>query len=483
MRSSAPPLRFATRCLYGLGQAAEGINATAFNLFALFYYNQVLGLSGALAGLALGIALVVDAIVDPLIGVLSDAWRSPLGRRHPFMYASVLPLAISFALLFNPQVQGEASLFAWLLAFSILARASISVFTIPHFALGAELSEEPSERTAIVTHRQFFSVLGAALVIGLGFGGFLADAPGAARPALDPRSYGFLAIALSFAMAVAMSVSAVGTQQRARCLPQPGSVRPGAGVKRALAWMFSELRGVLRNRSFRALFAGVLVLYSMVGVDAALYLHFTTFFWEITSSEQTYYWGAFTIGVLLGSSQTVALCRRFEKRSVLIGGTAGWALFQILPAALRLFELLPPNRTQELFAILLVIACLKGACVVQAWIVYGSMLADVADEYDLETGRRSEGTLFAAVSFANQAMSGIGSVLAGLILELLAWPTGATIVSAAQIPAEKLFWIGVLYGPLVGGFSVLGIAFYARYRIDRARHAQILAQLHVRSNV
>ncbi len=482
MRNRGPRLGFASRCLYGLGQAAEGIKTNAFSLFALFYYNQILGLSGALAGLALGIALLVDAIVDPLIGVLSDAWRSPLGRRHPFMYASVLPLAISFALLFNPPLRGEVGLFAWLLAFSVLARASISLFTIPHIALGAELSDEPSERTALVTHRQFFSVLGAALVIGLGFGGFLADAPGAARPALDPRSYGFLALALACAMAVAMSVSAVGTQQRARCLPQPRNALPGAGVWRAFAWLLSELRGVLCNRSFRALFAGVLVLYAMVGVDTALYLHFTTFFWEITSSEQTYYWGAFAIGLLLGGSQTVAFCRRFEKRSVLIGGTAGWALFQILPAALRLCGALPPNRTRELFAILLVIACAKGACVVQAWIVYGSMLADVADEYDLETGRRSEGTLFAAVSFANQAMSGIGSVLAGLILELLAWPTGTAVVSAAQIPAQKLFWIGVLYGPIVGGFSALGIVFYARYRIDRARHSQILAQLQARSN-
>ena len=482
MRGAAPPLRFVTRCLYGLGQAAEGIKTTAFNLFALFFYNQILGLSGALAGLALGIALVVDAIVDPVIGVLSDAWRSRFGRRHPFLYASVLPLAISFALLFNPQVRGETSLFLWLLAFSILSRASISVFTIPHIALGAELSVEPSERTAIVTHRQFFSVLGAALVIAFGFGDFLADGPGESRPAFDPRSYGSLALALSFAMAFAMSVSAVGTQQRARFLQQPRAVLPSAGVWRTLAWTVSELRGVLRNRSFRALFAGVLVLYSMVGVDAALYLHFTTFFWEITSSEQTYYWGAFAVGVVLGGSLTVALCRRYEKRSVLIGGTSGWALFQILPASLRLFGALPPNRTRELLASLLVIAFLKGACVVQAWIVYGSMMADVADDYDLETGRRCEGTLFAAVSFANQAMTGIGSMLAGLILELLAWPTGTTVASAAQIPAEKVFWIGVLYGPIVGGFSVLGIVFYAGYRIDRARHAQILAQLGQRSN-
>ena len=67
---------------YGIGQAAAGLHGYAIGVFLLFYYNQVLGL-----------ATVVDAFTDPLVGSISDRWRSPLGRRHPFLYVSVLPVA------------------------------------------------------------------------------------------------------------------------------------------------------------------------------------------------------------------------------------------------------------------------------------------------------------------------------------------------------------------------------------------------------
>ena len=63
----APQLRFAMKLTYGVGQAAEGLKNDAFGIFILFYYNQVLCLSGTLAGLALGIVLVFDSV--------SDHWR------------------------------------------------------------------------------------------------------------------------------------------------------------------------------------------------------------------------------------------------------------------------------------------------------------------------------------------------------------------------------------------------------------------------
>lgn len=89
---------------YSIGRAAEGIKTRAFEFFLFFYYVQVLGLSGSLSGLAVGIALIVDAVIDPLIGSISDNMQSRHGRHHPFMYASVLPLVVTFYLLFDPLI-------------------------------------------------------------------------------------------------------------------------------------------------------------------------------------------------------------------------------------------------------------------------------------------------------------------------------------------------------------------------------------------
>ncbi len=161
-----------TKIVYGLGQAAEGLKNTAFGLFLLFYYNQVLGLPGTLAGLALGISLVFDAFFDPLVGSISDNFRSKYGRRHPFMYAAILPMAVGFYLLFSPPVQGDWALFAWLFVFATLTRGGMALFHVPHIALGAELSDDFEERTSIVGVRQFLATFGGLLAIGIGFGVF-----------------------------------------------------------------------------------------------------------------------------------------------------------------------------------------------------------------------------------------------------------------------------------------------------------------------
>ena len=131
---------------FGIGQMAEGIKNSSFSAFLLFYYNQVLGLPAETAGLAIAISLIFDAVTDPMIGTISDRWNSPHGRRHPFMYASALPLGVSFYFLFSPASfatsGSEFTLFLWMLTFTILTRGAMTLYHVPHLALGAELTED-----------------------------------------------------------------------------------------------------------------------------------------------------------------------------------------------------------------------------------------------------------------------------------------------------------------------------------------------------
>ncbi|MDC1322929.1 MFS transporter, partial [Pseudomonadales bacterium] len=142
MDGTTPPLTRGIKVSYGVGQAAEGIKNGAFNVFVFFYYTQVLGLPTIYTGFAVGIALAFDAISDPLVGSLSDNWRSKLGRRHPFLYWSILPLGLAFYGLFSPPELSEFSLFLWLTTFAVLTRVAMTLYHVPHVALGAELSED-----------------------------------------------------------------------------------------------------------------------------------------------------------------------------------------------------------------------------------------------------------------------------------------------------------------------------------------------------
>ena len=199
---------FSSKFAFGVGQYAEGLKNTGFSLFILFYYNQVLGLSGTLAGMALFIALLFDAVTDPLAGSLSDNFRSKWGRRHPFMYASAIPLGIAFVGLFSPpESLGQIGLFIWLSVFAILTRAAMTLYHVPHLALGAEMTENFEERTKIVAFRQFFGTFGGASASVIGLGYFFADDNGGR---LAVENYTPYAITLGILMVITIWYSAAG---------------------------------------------------------------------------------------------------------------------------------------------------------------------------------------------------------------------------------------------------------------------------------
>ncbi|MCB1685540.1 MAG: MFS transporter [Pseudomonadales bacterium] len=473
-----PPLGLPVKFAYGFGQTAEGIKNGAFGVFLFFYYNQVLALSGTYAGLAVGIALIFDAITDPLAGSVSDNWRSSRGRRHPFMYLAAAPLAVSFFFLFSPpEGLSQFGLFAWLLTFAVLTRAAMTLYHVPHIALGAELSTDFHERTTVVAFRQFFSTFGTLLAYVVGFALFFHESTEFPREQFRASAYAPFAFALGVLMVISIFVSALGTRSRIPFLPQPRGAAEQLNALQIVARMFREIREALANRSFAWLFSGVLIVFMMVGVDSALNLHMNTFFWELSSGGNIAFFAAYPLGIMSGALIARKLNERFDKLPSVVFGTGWWALCQILPVVLRLLGWFPENGTDTLVITLVLVKFVQGAGVVQALITFGSMIADIVDEHELKTGRRQEGVFFASVSFSGKFTTGIGNVVGGIALDLISWPRGSHIQSAADVPAETIAWLGLIYGPIVAGFAVVCLWCYSNYRLDRHRHAEIMQAL------
>lgn len=465
---------FTSKFAFGVGQFAEGLKNTGFSLFILFYYNQVLGLSGTLAGLALAIALLFDAVTDPLAGSLSDNWKSKLGRRHPFMYASAIPLALAFLGLFSPpEGMGDWGLFFWLTLFAILTRGSMTLYHVPHLALGAEMSENFDERNKIVAYRQFFGTMGTAAVSVIGLGYFFADANGGR---LAVENYTPFALTLGVLMVITIWYSAWGTQKEIPHLSTP----PEREKRNPLRQLVLDVQAGATNRSFRWLFFGVLVVFIMAGVNSALDLYMLQYFWELTGQEMLWLQIATIAGLLIGVPLNAPLLRVTDKRFGVILGTAAWAVFQLLPVVLRLGDAFPDNGTSTLVVTLFIFKLLQGVLLQQAFISFGSAMADVADEHELESGARQEGIFFGAIAFSSKATSGFGNLIGGIGLDIISWPRGTDIVSAADVPAETLVNLGLLYGPVVAAFAVVSLWCYTHYGLTKERHAEILRELEFR---
>ncbi|SVD26741.1 uncharacterized protein METZ01_LOCUS379595, partial [marine metagenome] len=152
-----------TQIFYGSGAISVGIKNNLLGTYLLIYYNRVLGLDASIVALAMAIALIVDAVSDPLVGIWSDRVRSRWGRRHPFMYAAIIPFAASYYMLLkDPGDISDQTLFIRLLVLLIILRISMTFYEVPRGALGPELSKDYDQRNALSAWSMAFGWIGGA---------------------------------------------------------------------------------------------------------------------------------------------------------------------------------------------------------------------------------------------------------------------------------------------------------------------------------
>ena len=476
-------LSFSTKFAFGVGQAGEGMFNSGLAFFLLFYYSQILELNPAFAGIAIGAALVLDGASDVIAGSLSDNWRSEQGRRHPFMYASFLPLSLCFFMLFFPLVSSQLGLAAWLLVFTNLSRTMLSLYHVPHLALGAEITEDFDDRSSLVAYRQFFGNIGYLFgliiffwIVSPYFGGSTTSGR------FVQEAYIPWAFLVAVFMGSTIFLSAWGTRSVI-----PGLKKITGKSRVSIVGVFRQLvrdfRDVIRNKNFRFLFTGVLVVFIMVGVTTALDIYMFTYFWELDETIIVPVLLAYAIGNALGTFVSVPLFAALGKKTCLIIGGLAYAFFQNVPVALRLLDYFPENGDPLLVPALILIKVIQGFATAQANVGYGSMMADVCDEHEYNTGRRQEGSFFAAVAFSAKATSGFGTVIAGFVLWAIEWPVGANIQSAADLEPQVLLNMAIFYGPVVAVLGFISVLFYFGYKLTPEMHKKILEELSERRKI
>jgi len=464
---SAAPASNRLRLAYGVGAVAFGVKDNGFSYLLLLYYDQVLGLPATLAGLAIFLALVVDSVWDPMVGYFSDHLRTRWGRRHPLMYGAALPVAASYFLLWNPPAGlGQGALFAWLLCVSIGVRMLITLYETPSTALVAELTEDYDERTRLLSLRYMFGWWGGLGVAVLAYQVFL-PAGGGQLAAPGYRYYG---MAASLIMFVSMLVSALGTHGQIPRLKQPPAMQAAS-----LGTALRELIETLSNRSFLSLFAGAITYAAAAGLAASLSIYIYTFVWELDSTHIGYLNWPYFGSALVAAALAPALARAIGKKRAAITTSIAALLMAPLPLALRLLGWFPDNGSEALFWTLMFFYPLEVVLIVMSTALVSAMVADVVEESELATGRRSEGVFFAARSFAHKSVSGFGLFLATILLGVVGFPEGAASPSDVE-PAVIRRLAGIYIAFIVLAYG-LSIAFYARYRINRAGHEDNLRKL------
>lgn len=453
-----------TKIAYGIGAMAYGIKENGYTTFLLLFYNQVVGLPAGAVGTIIGIALIFDAMIDPVIGVLSDRTHTRWGRRHPWLYASALPIAISWLLLWYPPAGSQQLVLGWLLVVAIFTRAAIATNEVPSLAMAPEMTPDYHERTSVLRYRYLFGWAGGLMMLMLAYGVFLPvmSGPGAEQ---GYRNFGLFG---AVTMAATVLISAIGTHRLYAREPARRIAPMSAGQT------VRAIRETLSNRAFIILMIAGLFGYVNQGVGFAISQYNLNYVWQLKGAQLLIYAGVLFGGMIAIFFAVMPIVRTFGKVRASALLAFGSALFVVSSYALRLFGLYPDPGSPLLLPTFLTLNTTGTALGIGALMIGASMMSDVVEDAEERTGRREEGLFFSGALLMQKASTGLGIFIAGWILSIAQFPGKAV---PGGVPVDILDRYTLLFIIVTLTLGSCAALVSLRFPFGQAEHDARVAKL------
>ena len=436
-------LRFSEKLGYGLGDTASNFFFQTFNIFLLYYYTDVFGISAAAVGTMFFVSKLWDAVNDPAMGVVADRTETRHGKFRPYLLWIAVPYgAMGYLMFANPDLDQSGKLvYAWV-TYSLMMMLYTAI-NVPYSALMGVMTPSSQQRTVLSSYR-FVGAFGGGLLISM-----------LVRPlvqyfGVEDEAAGFqITMALFAIVSIALFWCTFAmTKERVKV------------SKQEKISLKSDLKFLLRNRPWVVLcFAAIFTLTS-IALKNAVTIHFFKYYVMDDGARVFLFFDLttlfMTIGMLaliVGVACTNWLTDRFEKKPLLIGLSAGNALCSI-----ALF-FVPPDQFATMMTVNILGSLFAGPTAPLVWAMY----ADVADYGTWRFGRRTTGLVFSASMFAQKFGLTIGAGLSGWLLAFFGY------VANVEQSDTALTGIRLLFTLIPAGVAVLNILVLLFYSLTDAQ--------------
>jgi Na+/melibiose symporter-like transporter len=446
MKAGAAPRTLSARQLvaYGVPVLAFQFAVYYVGFFFLKFSTDVLLIAPATAGLISALGRLWDAVTDPMIGAWSDRTRSRLGRRRPWLLLGVPTLPLTFYLLWSPPAGlAGGALVTWMAVALLGFYTAFTFYTVPHLSLGTELTPHHHERSTV------FGVFQAGLILGM-MGSFAAIQ--------------YVAVAAD-ARAAARTLAAVSAVAMvALLLVTPLALREPAGHQgRGAAAPLRALADVARNPHARLLFIALFLVNIGAGVLGML----APFVIEYIVGRPDLI-GVVPAFFVVAGVVSIPFWLWFSKRR---GKRDAWVVSMWGMAVAFGLTFFVGEGDLVLISLLLVAAGVAYGC---GGVVGPSLLADVIDWDESQSGERREGVYAAAWGITWKAAVAVIGVVAGAALEASGFQPNVKQSETAALTLHALF--SVLPFLVFAGAALI----FRRYAITEAEHTRIRAVIEQR---
>lgn len=435
--------------MYGLGDILGGGSFVIVGMLYMFFLTEVVGLSLWLAGLVFAIGKGWDAISDPLMGYLSDHTRSRFGRRRVYFLAGIIPIAITFIIMWIPlETKNQWALFAYYSMAYVLFMTIYTMVMIPYSAINAEISRDFKVRSRLSGSRLIFS--GIASLIGGTVPKIIIDM----FPVNPGMGYLVMSIGFGILFALPFIVVFLGTWE----LPPEGK---NSDDSESLS-IFTEFFTIMKNRSFRIHICMYVCAYTAMDVLMALFLYYLTYYLNKPQSY-TIAIGSLLLTQLLMLPVYVYISNRKGMGFAYIMGLIIW----FAGTALTL------TFTTETSILFLSLVCVVIGFGTSAGVLIPyAILPSIIDVDELMTGKVRSGIYSGSMTLTRKLIQGVIAMpLIGFTL------TAIGFVSKQQQSPEVLQNMKILFlaGPSILIF--LGIIVATRFKITPKTHAILRAEI------
>ena len=449
------------KVIYSIGGLVNNIQAAALGSMVIVL-NIGLGLNPALVGLIGAIPRLVDAISDPLVGYSSDNVRTRYGRRRPFIFLGALSAGLLFALMFQLYKGHSDNFYFWyFLGFQVLFFIGFTCYSIPWIALGYEMTPDYHERTRLQGSSNFIAQF--AWVISPWFFKIMSNKNMFTDIVHGARVLGLI---IGGFIIVGGILPAIFNKERFHNLAKP---KRGKGLGNVLKDFFSGFKITLQNRPFVKLCAATFLIFNGFMLASA-FSAYVIFFYVYGGD---YSKGGTLLGWFGSISSVCTFCVIFLTTwiSTKIGKRRTFLItisLSIIGYALKWIGYNPDKPY-----LLLIAAPFIAFGLGSLFTLTSSMVADVCDLDELQTGTRREGMFSAIYWWMVKLGLAVASLLSGILLNV----TGFDIALGADQTAKTLLYmrffdIGI---PIVA--SIVAIFIIMTFKISEAKAYDIREQV------
>ena len=430
-----------TKINYGIGSLGLQSTTGLFTAWTLIYYIKIVKINPLLWALAWVIYFAWNLINGPIFGHLSDRTNTKYGRRIPYLMVCGPLLSISFILLYLTPINSEQWVyFLWLILTLIAYDSFFTIVALTFNSLMSELSIEPEERANL----SFFAGIGGGIGLAISY----------ALPILfiqnvqpyDQNRPVFLSIVFFIALlgAIFLAFTAFGIKERRELMPE----------KSQILGLWKSTKTTLKNRGFLTF---VIFNFMITFVIAAILSNLPFYIHDVLNAS----------GDNLLASMPLLVYISFSiigyPLGLLLNKKCGNKQAIIILSSIVVIGLVLLTFADNLIFANICFAIIGFGFSGQTLLIF-TLLADVIDKDELETGERREGMFFGTNALITKPAITMSAVISGLVLYLTLY--NQDLNPGETQPISAIIGIKLLIGLIPAIFIVIGLLFLWYYPLD-----------------